>query len=397
MRPIIYQLFVRHFSNMDTDGVEWGSRDRNGCGTFDGITREGLKELVDMGITHLWLTGVLRHATQTPYPGLPAQEKSIVKGLAGSPYAVTDYYDVDPDLAQDVDRRMDEFQRLIDRCHWAGLIPLIDFIPNHVSRAYRTLAEGKENFGDGDDLSCFFARDNSFFYLQPGMGDGKPPFKLPHGEWSHETWMAKVTGNNCVSWQPGEFDWYETIKLNYGYDFLSSSDPVHGLPDFLTYVGDVPRTWRIMDDVLNFWQSKGIGGFRVDMAHMVPMPFWKWAISRARVRDRGVFFMAEAYDDHLKTDPGDPVPALLEAGFAAVYDSPAYHLSQLMYEKGNWANDFDKLNGPGKALYEHGVRFIENHDEPRICSPAHWGGHGEKVSRALMTLLYASGKGPVLV
>lgn len=397
MRPVIYQIFVRHFTNMVTDGVPWGSLEQNGCGTFDGITREGLRSLVDMGITHVWLTGVLRHATQTSHPGLPGQSESIVKGRAGSPYAITDYYDVDPDLAQNPDKRMDEFQRLLDRCHLSGLIPMIDYIPNHVSRAYSSLAPGKEHFGDNDNRSVFFDRDNSFYYLVPGVGTGAPPFKLPHGDWEPETFNARVTGNNAVTWQPGECDWYETVKLNYGYDFLSGADCCRDLPDFLTYVEDVPRIWRNMDDILSFWQQKGIGGFRCDMAHMVPMAFWKWAIARARVRDRNVLFMAEAYDDHMKTMSGSPVPALLDAGFGAIYDSPAYELAKSLYKKGNWANDFDKLNMPGKPLYEHGVRYVENHDEGRLCSPLHWGGAGEAVTRAVMTLMYASSKGPVLV
>lgn len=397
MRPVVYQLFVRHFSNMDVDGEPWGSKERNGCGTFEGITREGLKDLVNMGITHIWLTGVLRHATRTSYPGLPAQEESIVKGLAGSPYAVTDYYDVDPDLAVDPEKRMDEFQRLIDRCHLVGLIPLIDYIPNHVSRAYKTLAEGKESFGEWDDTSVFFHRENSYYYLAQGVGEGVPPFKLPHGVWSQEIFNARVTGNNAATWRPSEHDWYETVKLNYGYNFLEGAGACCNLPDFLTWLPDVPKTWRMMDDVIKFWQAKGIGGFRCDMAQMVPMPFWKWLIARARVRDRGVFFIAEAYDDHMKTVWGDPVPELLGSGFSAIYDAPAYHLAHHIYEKGNWANDFDELNRSSNFLYRHGVRFIENHDEPRICAPLHWGGVGEKISKAMMTLLYASGKGPVLV
>lgn len=383
---------------MDMEGVPWGSKEQNGCGTFDGITREGLSSLVDMGITHLWLTGVLRHATATAYPGLERQSDSILKGKAGSPYAITDYYDVDPDLAVDPEKRMDEFQRLLDRCHMAGLIPLIDYIPNHVSRAYQTLAPGKENFGDDDDMSVFFSRDNSFYYMSPDMGTGTPPFRLPgDSECLFETIHPRVTGNNAVTWQPSPFDWYETVKLNYGYNFLSGVDTCRNLPDFLTHVGDVPRTWRMMDDILTFWQKKGIGGFRCDMAHMLPMAFWKWAISRARVRDVNVFFVAEAYDDHMKTVSGSPIPALAEAGFSAFYDSPAYQLSKALYERGNWANDFDKLNVAGDHLYEKGVRYIENHDEGRICSPLHWGGVGEKITKAIMTLMYTSSRGPVLV
>lgn len=45
----------------------------------------------------------------------------------------------------------------------------------------------------------------------------------------------------------------------------------------------------------------------------------------------------------------------------------------------------------------HGVRYVENHDETRVCSPLSWGGVGRVVLPAVMTLVYASGSGPVLV
>lgn len=397
MRPVIYQLFVRHFSNMATEGVPWGSRKQNGCGTFNGVSAEALRRLADMGVTHVWLTGVLRHATQTAYPKLEAQAPSIVKGKAGSPYAVVDYFDVDPDLADSPLHRMQEFLELVTRCRMAGLVPLIDFIPNHVSRAYHSLARPELDFGLHDDTSSFFTRDNAFYYIPFGVGEGTPPFRLPSGKWEKETFSARVTGNNAITWQPSEFDWYETVKLNYGYDFRHSPP----LPEWFPAKNDpphkVPLTWRIMDEIIRFWQNCGVGGFRCDMAHMVPMPFWSWLNARAKVRDPYAFMLAEAYDDPMKTTLGDPLPALIESGFNAVYDSNAYHLAKDLYEAGRWANDFDKLNTPSNPCLAQGVRFIENHDEPRVCSPLHWGAVGKTVMPAVMTLLYCSGKGPVLV
>ena len=350
-----------------------------------------------MGFTHIWLTGVLRHATQTAHPGLAAQPESIVKGLAGSPYAVVDYFDVDPDLASSPEKRMDEFKALVKRCRTVGLLPMIDFIPNHVSRAYLADWDGHDDFGEGDDPHTFFSPEQGYFYLTSNSpGDG-PPLRLPDGLFEGEMTFGRVTGNNAVTWNPGKYDWYETVKLNYGYNFMAGLPALRLLPGWTSPKQHVPKTWRIMDDILSFWQSLGIGGFRCDMAQMIPMAFWKWAISRSRVRLPDVFFMAEAYNDHMKTTPGDPCAALLDAGFNAVYDSDCYHLALHMYTENNWANDFDRLFRSNPIYMTHGVRYVENHDETRVCSPLSWGGVGHVVLPAVMTLVYASGSGPVLV
>lgn len=297
MRPVIYQLFVRHFSNMEMHGVDWGSREENGCGTFNGVTDKALREIARMGFTHIWLTGVLRHATQTAHPGLPAQPESIVKGLAGSPYAVLDYFDVDPDLGSVTELRMEEFKALVRRCRTVGLVPLMDFVPNHVSRAYLADWDGHDDFGEGDDHHTFFSPEQGYFYLTSNSpGDG-PPLRLPDGLFEGEMTFGRVTGNNAVTWEPDRCDWYETVKLNYGYNFLAGLPALRLLPDWTSPKQKVPKTWRIMDDILSFWQGLGIGGFRCDMAQMIPMAFWKWAIARSRVRLPDVFFMAEAYND----------------------------------------------------------------------------------------------------
>lgn len=382
---------------MEEHGVDWGTPDENGCGSFNGITDKVLRSIAKLGVTHLWLTGVLRHATRTAHPGLPAQPESIVKGLAGSPYAVVDYFDVDPDLASSPERRMAEFAALVKRCRTVGLIPMMDFVPNHVSRAYRTDSSYHEDFGHGDQTNTFFAPEQGYFYLTSNCpGDG-PPLRLPDGEFAGEINYGRVTGNNAVTWTPGRYDWYETVKLNYGYNFLAGLPSLNLLPSWTNPRHKVPKTWRIMDDVLTFWQDLGIGGFRCDMAHMVPMAFWKWLISRARVRMPDSFFIAEAYNDQMKTTPEDPCSALLDAGFYAVYDAACYHLAKDVYLKGNWANDFSRLLRSDPKYIHYGVRYVENHDEVRVCSPLAWGGVGQTVLPAVMTLVYTSGQGPVLV
>ncbi len=395
MRPVIYQLFVRHFSNDTPGGIPWGTREQNGCGSFDGVNDAALEAIARMGVTHIWLTGVLRHATQTAYEGLPASPACVVKGLAGSPYAVTDYYDVDPDLATHPAHRMQEFEALLRRCRRWGLVPLMDFIPNHVSRCYASTVRPEATFGAQDDESRFFARENAYYYLAPQRSDYW--LMLPQGEFRPERGRGRVTGNNAATWQPTEFDWYEAVKLNYGTDYRHGPHAADALPGILAPNSAVPRTWLLMDDILAYWQDKGVGGFRCDMAHMVPMPFWHWLIAHSRLRDASCFFMAEAYNDHLKLTAGDVHEALLRVGFNAVYDSAAYQGLRSLYEGRSWANDLDSFHASATPVFTGGVRYIENHDEPRIAHPSCWGGVGERVQRAAMVAQYASSCGPVLI
>lgn len=395
MRPVIYQLFVRHFSNFTEGGEAWGSRERNGCGTFAGINDAALEAIARMGVTHLWLTGVLRHATQTAHDGLPADPACVVKGIAGSPYAVTDYFDVDPDLAEEPARRLEEFRALLERCRRWGMIPLMDFVPNHVSRCYHSTVRPDLGFGSGDNTSVFFARDNSFYYLEPHHSDAR--MMMPDGEFVPERGCGRVTGNNAESWTPSVYDWYETVKLNYGSDYRHGAHAAEHLPGVLAPAEAVPRTWRLVDEVLAYWQEMGVGGFRCDMAHMVPMPFWRWIISNARLRDSSVFFMAEAYNDHMKLSLSDVHDALIQCGFSGVYDGEAYNKARAIFEGSTWANDMDCHNRPESPLYFNGVRYLENHDEPRLASPLYWGAKGAAAARALMVAHYGSSAGPVLV
>lgn len=395
MRCVVYQLFVRHFSNFTEGGVPWGSRRENGCGTFNAITDAALEQLARMGVTHLWFTGVLRHASQSAYPGLPAEPACIVKGKAGSPYAVTDYFDVDPDLAEVPERRLEEYAALLRRCRRWGMIPVMDFVPNHVSRHYNSTVRPQSNFGSEDNRDVFFARDNAFYYLQPHSPGSK--MLMPGGEYEPERGAGRVTGNNAAEWHLSPHDWYETVKLNYGSDYRHGPHAAGQLPGLLAPEYAVPRTWQRMNEVLAYWQELGVGGFRCDMAHMVPIPFWQWIIAHARLRDGAAFFMAEAYNDHMKLVEGDVHAALLAAGFNGVYDSSSYDALRRLYESHGWANDWDALHRPERQMFHGGVRYLENHDEPRVASPMHWGGVGSRVLQALMVAHYASSCGPVLV
>jgi glycosidase len=422
-RVRIYQLFVRLFSNINPTRKPNGSLADNGCGKFDDINDAALDAIAALGCTHVWLTGVLRQATATDYTsiGLPADVPDLLKGLAGSPYAIKDYFDVCPDYANSPRRRLEEFTALLGRIRAHGLSTIIDLVPNHVARSYHSTVRPDLSFGANDDPAKFFDAQNNFFYLRPTDPGGGPPLKLPtvqdghpisptckvlgagDGLFAPEKEHGRVTGNNAVTWAPGLNDWYETVKLDYGQDFTQPQErafPLAATPD-----APIPDTWRKMDEIIAYWQQIGVDGFRTDMAHMVPAEFWAWAIPRARARQPQVWFMAEAYnDDPAKLPPADPLAAslnnvmfsLLSAGFNAVYDDPSYKALKAIYDGPRWANDFDSAI-TSDFIYQNSLRYAENHDEVRLAGRGQWGGIGMEAGRPVAAILYAIGRGPLMI
>lgn len=403
VRPVIYQLMVRTFGNTHETRKSNGTLEENGCGKFAHITPTALESIKGMGFTHIWLTGILEQASGTSYEGRPADDPDILKGIAGSPYAIKDYFDVCPDYAMNPHQRLDEFKALLGRCRAQGLKVIIDFVPNHVARSYSSDVSPEHSFGAADDRTKFFSKDNHFFYLQNDHPGGGPPLKLPtagrpqcDGLFAPETDFGRVTGNNVISWSPSINDWYETVKLNYGHDFTSGRNTAH-LPGADAAPDEVPKTWRTMDEILRYWQEMGVDGFRVDMAHMVPMEFWRWVVKRCRARSAGVFFAAEAYDnDPAKLTDGHVLDDLLHAGFDAVYDDPSYDVLEGIYDSGKWANDLDPLTFTGYRFHRS-LRYAENHDEVRLASPKEWGGLGMKVGKPVSAVLFAMGRGPLML
>ncbi len=402
-RPVIYQLMVRTFGNTNETRKTNGTLAENGCGKFNDISEVALVSLKAMGFTHIWLTGVLEQASGTAYPNRPADDPDILKGIAGSPYAIKDYFDVCPDYALDPEKRLEEFEALIKRCHALGLKVIIDFVPNHVARSYASDVMPELSFGRGDKHDVFFDRDNHFYYLGTNDAGGGPPLKLPtagmpgcDGSFGGEMSFGRVTGNNVISWAPSINDWYETVKLNYGHDFTKGRSTA-SLPAPDAPSAEVPKTWRTMDEILAYWQKLGVNGFRADMAHMVPMEFWRWAVKRARARQPDVFFSAEAYDnDPAKLTDAHVLDELLKAGFDAVYDDPSYDALEGIYDSGKWANDLDPLTFTGMRFHKS-LRYAENHDEVRIASPKEWGGVGMKVGKPVSAVLFAMGRGAVML
>ncbi|MBL7852124.1 MAG: alpha-amylase, partial [Cyclobacteriaceae bacterium] len=280
---IIYQVMTRLFGNNITTNKPFGTIQENGVGKFNHFTPRALSGIKEMGVTHVWYTGVIEHASLTDYPeaGISADAPEVVKGRAGSPYAIRDYYDVDPDLAIDVSRRMEEFESLVQRTHDAGLGVIIDFVPNHVARYYHSDArpEGVKDLGEGDDLSKGFLPSNNFYYL-PGQSFRAPQDHVkrvkgvfPQMALVFEETPAKATGDDLFVAAPPSGSWFETVKLNYGVDYQDGKK---------TYFDPIPDTWVKMKDILVYWAHKEVDGFRCDMAEKVPVEFWNWAIPQVK-------------------------------------------------------------------------------------------------------------------
>ncbi|MGC9151282.1 MAG: alpha-amylase family glycosyl hydrolase [Microbacter sp.] len=354
---VIYQLLPRLFTNTVSHPVPNGDIESNGCGKLNDITLTLLREIKTLGATHVWFTGVIEHATQTDYSkfGIARDHSAIVKGKAGSPYAIKDYYDIDPDLAKDVPHRMDEFEALVERTHQANLKVIIDFVPNHVARQYHSDAKPMEtsDLGEHDIKEHAFDPLNNFYYI-PNESFA-PQFDLKGEEKSpYIEFPAKATGNDFFAANPTIHDWYETVKLNYGIDYVN---------EHAKHFDPIPDTWHKMRAILHFWASKGIDGFRCDMAEMVPVEFWEWAIPQIKTAFPNIIFIGEIYNPlayHLFIEKGH---------FDFLYDKVGMYDTLrgiiMDYETARnisitWQKTSDILPN---MLY-----FLENHDEQRIAS-----------------------------
>ena len=345
----IYQVLIRSFGNSNTQPIVNGTIEENGCGKLNDFTNNALKSIKELGVTHIWYTGIIRHSTTTVYPEIPSNNPSIVKGKAGSPYAITDYYDVHPDLAENVSNRMLEFEELLERTHKQGLKAIIDFVPNHLARDYKSimLPNGTEDFGETDNPNIGFHTQNNFYYLP------NESLKLPFPS-NYKENPAKVSGNDVFNAFPQEHDWYETIKLNYGIDYQGENTK-HFHP--------TPKTWTMIRDVLLYWTKKGIDGFRCDMVEMVPVEFWKWVIPQVKEVNPNVIFIAEVYNPDLYKS------YIQIGGFDYLYDKVGLYDSLRSIIEGKNSAEilssvWQKLDGLDNKM----LRFLENHDEQRIAS-----------------------------
>ncbi len=353
---IIYQIFTRLYGNRNQTCKPNGTIEENGCGKMNDFTPTVLKRISQMGVSHIWYTGVIRHATTTDYSvyGIPRQHPAVVKGRAGSPYAITDYYDVDPDLAVDVKKRMEEFKQLVERTHKAGMKVIIDFVPNHVARQYKSVCKPPrvKDLGRGDNTQNGFDPQNNFYYC-PGQRFA-PHFDLYHGE--TEPYIeepAKATGNDCFNNAPGQNDWYETVKLNYGVDYYAGR---------VGHFDPVPSTWKKMLEILLYWANKGIDGFRCDMAEMVPAEFWAYATAKVKAKFPELVFIGEVYN------PAE-YRHYLASGFDYLYDKVGMYDTMFQIIRHNQSTQaITNAWQQTDDIRDHMLYFLENHDELRIGS-----------------------------
>ena len=354
-KMIIYQVFPRWFGNTKTKLIRNGSLTENGVGKFSDFTPLALSKIKGLGTTHIWYTGVIEHATQTDYTAYHIQKdhRAVVKGKAGSPYAIKDYYDIDPDLADHVENRMEEFEALVARTHDAGTKVIIDFVPNHVARQYHSDAQYNfiEELGQNDNTSKAFDPNNNFYYIP-----GQPltlPFTNDDEGLGYSEFPAKATGNDRFDAFPNCNDWYETVKLNYGVDYLNGRSK---------HFDPIPNTWHKMLDILRFWASKQIDGFRCDMAEMVPVEFWEWAIPLVK-KDYQVIFIAEVYN------PAEYRNYIFNGHFDYLYDKVGLYDTLRAVICGQApASNIPACWQSLEGIQSHMLNFLENHDEQRLAS-----------------------------
>ena len=387
-KVVIYQVFTGLFGNTNTTNKPWGTIEENGVGKFRDFTPKALKEIKDLGVTHIWFTGVLHHAVIRDYTayGISNDDPDVVKGRAGSPYAVKDYYSVDPDLAVDPAKRMEEFHSLIQRTHDQGLKVIIDIVPNHVARKYQSVGKpaGVKDFGETDDKTVVYATNNNFYYLPgeafrvPALPENEKPLggeKHPLADGKFDENPAKWTGNGSRLAQPRADDWYETVKVNYGIkpdgskDFVllpEGYDSKTILDHYAFWQGKtVPDSWVKFRDICMFWLKFGVDGFRFDMAEMVPVEFWSYLNSTIKKEYPKTSLLAEVYNPSIYR-------TYINTGkMDWLYDKVEFYdtLKKIMQGKAP-ADRLIKIQRDMADIEGSMLHFLENHDEQRLVSQA---------------------------
>ena len=383
-KAVVYHVFTRLFGNTNTTNKPWGTIEENGVGKFADFNDKALKEIKALGVTHIWYTGIPHHAVIKDYTayGISNDAPEVVKGRAGSPYAVKDYYNVNPDLAVDPSNRLEEFKDLITRTHKHDLKVIMDIVPNHIARKYegKTNPKGVSDFGANDNTSVAYDRDNNFYYIPdtaftiPDWQDGYTPLGdyKNKGEAFKEV-PAKWTGNGSRLAKPHFNDWYETVKINYGVqpdgtiDFETLPDSF-SQKDYKAHFGfwdtkDVPDSWKKFRDIALYWLELGIDGFRFDMAEMVPVEFWSFMNSSIKMKNPDAFIMAEVYNPQLYRD------FIHKGKMDYLYDKVDLYddLKHIMKGYG-WTDQISVIQKGMQDIEHHMLHFLENHDEQRIAN-----------------------------
>ncbi len=412
-KQVVYQVFTRLFGNTNSTNKPWGTIEENGVGKFNDFTDKALQEIKGLGVTYIWYTGVPHHDVITDYTkyGISNDDPDVVKGRAGSPYAVKDYYNVDPDLAENVNNRLEEFKELIERTHKAGLKVIIDIVPNHVARNYHSLSkpEGIEDFGAKDDTTVVYSVNNNFYYnpgeefqVPEGLKDHKPlgGEYNPLSDGYFDESPAKWTGNGARVSQPNLNDWYETVKINYGispegrkdFNLLPEEFENENYKSHFEFWKDktVPNSWIKFRDIALYWLDFGVDGFRYDMAEMVPVEFWSYMNSNIKMKKPDAFLLAEVYNPSLYRD------YLKKGKMDYLYDKVQLYdtIKHVMQGYGKTDN-IPPIQDDLKDIESHMVHFLENHDEQRIASPE-FAGSAEK-GKPAMVVSATIGTSPTMI
>jgi len=412
-KPVIYQVFTRLFGNKNTTNKPWGTIEENGVGKFNDFTDEALQGIKEFGVSHIWYTGVPHHAVIRDYSqyGISNDDPDVVKGRAGSPYAVKDYYNVNPDMAIDPANRLQEFKDLIERTHNNGMKVIIDIVPNHVARHYQSISKpaGVSDFGEHDDTSVEYKRDNNFYYVVgeafrvPVSNNGYLPLNGEANKLSDQRFdefPAKWTGNGSRKSQPDINDWYETVKVNYGvrpdgsYDF-DQLPAGYAEKDYLAHFEfwkdkDIPDSWEKFRDIVIYWTDFGVDGFRYDMAEMVPVEFWSYLNSSIKNRNPQTTTIAEVYNPKMYRD-------FISLGkMDYLYDKVDFYDTLKLIMQGKQPTSrllpiIEKFSDIDQNL----LHFLENHDEQRIASPD-FAGDANK-GKPAMVVSALVGKAPTML
>ncbi|GAA4070087.1 alpha-amylase family protein [Flavobacterium cheonanense] len=411
-KKVVYQVFTRLFGNTNTTNKPWGTIEENGVGKFNDFTDKALQEIKNLGVTHIWYTGVPHHALVRDYTniGISNDDPEVVKGRAGSPYAVKDYYNVNPDLAVNPANRLQEFEALIARTHKNGLKLLIDIVPNHIARKYegKNNPKGVKDFGAEDNISVEYDRNNNFYYIPeqqfqvPTSDDYRPlnGESNPLIDGKFEEYPAKWTGNGSRLAKPDINDWYETVKVNYGIRPDGSKD-FPELPNGFEKKSykehfdfwkdkDVPSSWKKFRDIALYWTAKGVDGFRYDMAEMVPYEFWSYMNSSIKMKNPNAFLLAEVYN------PNEYRNYIFLGKMDYLYDKvETYdHLKAVIHGK-TTPDGLTDIQNRMRDIEHHMLHFLDNHDEQRLASPE-FAGSGEK-GKPLMVISTTLSSSPTMV
>ena len=398
---VVYQVFTRLFGNTNSTNKPWGTIEENGVGKFNDFTDKALSEIKDLGVTHIWYTGVPHHDVIRDYTkfGISNDDPDVVKGRAGSPYAVKDYYNVNPDLAVNIENRLQEFEALIVRSHKNDLKVLIDIVPNHVARNYESVSNpsGTKDFGADDNKLVEYDVNNNFYYV-PKKAFEVPDFlndyaplggeKHPLSDSEFDENPAKWTGNGSRSPKPSFYDWYETVKVNYGispegkkdFDELPAGFENEDYKKHFAFWQDktVPNSWIKFRDIALYWTAKGVDGFRYDMAEMVPVEFWSFMNSAIKMKNPDAFLLAEVYNPKMYRD------YIQKGKMDYLYDKVQLYdtIKNVMQGRG-LTDHIPPIQEDLKDIEHHMLHFLENHDEQRIASPE-FAGNANKAKPAMV-------------